>query len=556
MASAHNSSDPAPTCQRMASVQNSSDPAPKCQTMALEHGSLSPGRNCQENVSHGDKTVDDNVDVEDFFQENEMPICSNTADVNKNDEAISLITQGEIKKVSDLDVGDAYIVSENDEEFVDTYDDSDDDTELNLPDHSSDEDEVDLSNHSSDEDEVDLSDHSSDEDEESWIEITITEVGKGAEVEIGVSPKLVMYPYLDANDDDDSRSGGRGVGRSGNISIGGSSNVSILGNQDANFDDGSRSGGRGRGRSGNIGIGGSSNVSGLGNQDANDDDGSRSGEEEGPILMMVVEAREGEGVEVEIWALVVVVMYPYLVIRMPILKMVVEAREREGVEVAIWALVVVVMYPYLLIRMEIMMMVVEAREEEGPEMEILTLVVVVMYPDSKRGKGKGKSGNISIGDSSNVSGLGNNNADYHDGSRSEGRGGGKSRNIGIDGSSNVSRLGNHERDRSGNIGEGEGEGEWGRSGNIGGRGSCSTSGCGNPNADYDANDNEAETSQHVRGSNLPQSIPSHPPQRPMITLYYGSFVEGNITRDIINIFKVSFYGSWTSWREVDQESRD
>nr|GFB86068.1 hypothetical protein [Tanacetum cinerariifolium] len=57
MASAHNSSDPAPTCQKMASVQISSDPAPECQTMALEHNSLSPGRNCQENVSHGDKTT-------------------------------------------------------------------------------------------------------------------------------------------------------------------------------------------------------------------------------------------------------------------------------------------------------------------------------------------------------------------------------------------------------------------------------------------------------------------------------------------------------------------
>nr|GFC33111.1 hypothetical protein [Tanacetum cinerariifolium] len=56
MASAHNSSDPAPTCQSKASVQISSDPAPECKTMALEHGSLSPGRNCQENVSHGDNT--------------------------------------------------------------------------------------------------------------------------------------------------------------------------------------------------------------------------------------------------------------------------------------------------------------------------------------------------------------------------------------------------------------------------------------------------------------------------------------------------------------------
>nr|GFD08506.1 hypothetical protein [Tanacetum cinerariifolium] len=56
ISSAHNSSDPAPTCQTMASVQISSDLAPVCQTMALEHNSLSPGRKCQENVSHGDKT--------------------------------------------------------------------------------------------------------------------------------------------------------------------------------------------------------------------------------------------------------------------------------------------------------------------------------------------------------------------------------------------------------------------------------------------------------------------------------------------------------------------
>nr|GFB51799.1 Gag-Pol polyprotein [Tanacetum cinerariifolium] len=55
--SAHNSSDPAPTCQTMASDQNSSDPAPECQKMALEHNSLSPRRKCQENISHGDKTV-------------------------------------------------------------------------------------------------------------------------------------------------------------------------------------------------------------------------------------------------------------------------------------------------------------------------------------------------------------------------------------------------------------------------------------------------------------------------------------------------------------------
>nr|GFC74692.1 retrovirus-related Pol polyprotein from transposon TNT 1-94 [Tanacetum cinerariifolium] len=55
-ASAHNSSDLAPTCQTMASVQISSDPAPECPTMALEHDSLCPGRKCQENVSHEDKT--------------------------------------------------------------------------------------------------------------------------------------------------------------------------------------------------------------------------------------------------------------------------------------------------------------------------------------------------------------------------------------------------------------------------------------------------------------------------------------------------------------------
>nr|GFD20834.1 putative RNA-directed DNA polymerase [Tanacetum cinerariifolium] len=56
MVSAHNSSDPAPTCQTMASDQNSSDPVPECQTMALEYDSLSPRRKCQENVSHEDKT--------------------------------------------------------------------------------------------------------------------------------------------------------------------------------------------------------------------------------------------------------------------------------------------------------------------------------------------------------------------------------------------------------------------------------------------------------------------------------------------------------------------
>nr|GFC22843.1 hypothetical protein [Tanacetum cinerariifolium] len=65
MASAHNSSDLAPTCQTMASVQISSDPVPECQTMAFEHDSLSPGRKCQENVSHGDKigTMSNELDL-------------------------------------------------------------------------------------------------------------------------------------------------------------------------------------------------------------------------------------------------------------------------------------------------------------------------------------------------------------------------------------------------------------------------------------------------------------------------------------------------------------
>nr|GFD14567.1 Gag-Pol polyprotein [Tanacetum cinerariifolium] len=57
MVSAHNSSDPAPTCQMMASDQSSYDPVPDCQTMALEHDSLSPERKYQENASHGDRTV-------------------------------------------------------------------------------------------------------------------------------------------------------------------------------------------------------------------------------------------------------------------------------------------------------------------------------------------------------------------------------------------------------------------------------------------------------------------------------------------------------------------
>nr|GEX50201.1 retrovirus-related Pol polyprotein from transposon TNT 1-94 [Tanacetum cinerariifolium] len=57
MVSAHNSFDPAPTCQKMASDQLISNPTPECQSMALEHDSLSPRRKCQENASHGDRTI-------------------------------------------------------------------------------------------------------------------------------------------------------------------------------------------------------------------------------------------------------------------------------------------------------------------------------------------------------------------------------------------------------------------------------------------------------------------------------------------------------------------
>ena len=66
----------------------------------------------------------DDVDVEDFFQENEMPICTDTTNMNENVEIISLVTQGEMEEVRNIDVGDAYMeVSEDEEEYVDAYDD-------------------------------------------------------------------------------------------------------------------------------------------------------------------------------------------------------------------------------------------------------------------------------------------------------------------------------------------------------------------------------------------------------------------------------------------------
>ncbi|GJV78910.1 transposase, Ptta/En/Spm [Tanacetum coccineum] len=221
-------------------------------------------RSIYEVTQSSSEVVDDNVDVEEFFQENEMPTCSNTTiDVNENTE---------IEEVGDL------------EEFIDRYDDSDDENELTLSDHSSDEDEVNLSDHSSDKDEVNLSDHSLND----CLLIIINwthyagimardnnSKGRGRGRGRGRSGNRE-----DANYDNGRRSGGRGRGISGNIGIGGgSSNVSGFGNQeDANYDNGSRSRGRGRGISGNIAIGGSSsNVSGFGNQeDANYDNGRRS----------------------------------------------------------------------------------------------------------------------------------------------------------------------------------------------------------------------------------------------------------------------------------------
>nr|GEZ62698.1 Gag-Pol polyprotein [Tanacetum cinerariifolium] len=54
MASAHNSSDPAPTCQRMASVQISSDPAPELPTV-----SSSENINQAEVYAENDQVADD-----------------------------------------------------------------------------------------------------------------------------------------------------------------------------------------------------------------------------------------------------------------------------------------------------------------------------------------------------------------------------------------------------------------------------------------------------------------------------------------------------------------
>ncbi|GJW18356.1 putative reverse transcriptase domain-containing protein [Tanacetum coccineum] len=194
-------------------------------------------------------------------------------------------------------------------------------------------------------------------------------------------------------------------------------------------------------------------------------------------------------------------------------------------------------------------MMAEAGEGEGAEVKIYRGNSTSRcgnpntdYDNGSMSRRRGIGGNIGIGGGSNVSGFRNQDANYDNGSRSRGRGRGKSRNIGGRGSS-TSRCGNPDADYdNGSISRGRG-----RSGNIDGRGSSSTSGCGNPDADFDTNDNETETSQRVRGSNLVQSIPNHPSQ---------SFAEPHVTRDIISIFKVMFYGPWATWREIDQESRD
>nr|GEX20647.1 hypothetical protein [Tanacetum cinerariifolium] len=212
---------------------------------------------------------------------------------------------------------------------------------------------------------------------------------------------------------------------------------------------------------------------------------------------------------------------------------------------------------------------------------------------SGNGRGRGISGNIVIGSSSNVSGFGNQeDANCDNGSRSEGRGRGISRNIGIGGSSsNVSRFGNQEdanydngsisrergRGRSANISGGSNVSKFcnqdadyyngstsggrgrGISGNIGGRGSCSTSGFGNPDANFDTNDNETktETSQRIRGLNLVQSIPNHPSQRPMITLYYGRMDEASEgrTREYVTASskRVAMPLRLLLWRNMDQK---
>nr|GFB93267.1 hypothetical protein [Tanacetum cinerariifolium] len=91
MASAHNSSDPAPTCQTMASDQLSSDPVPECQTMALNHDSLSTGRKCQENVSHRDKTCTTSNELDLLFSPMFDELLNGSSKVVSKSSAVSAV---------------------------------------------------------------------------------------------------------------------------------------------------------------------------------------------------------------------------------------------------------------------------------------------------------------------------------------------------------------------------------------------------------------------------------------------------------------------------------
>nr|GFC04916.1 putative Gag-Pol polyprotein [Tanacetum cinerariifolium] len=74
---------------QMASVHNSSDPAPTCQTMALEHGSLSPGRKCQENVSHRDKTGTTSNELDLLFSPMFDELLNGSSEVVSKSSAVS-----------------------------------------------------------------------------------------------------------------------------------------------------------------------------------------------------------------------------------------------------------------------------------------------------------------------------------------------------------------------------------------------------------------------------------------------------------------------------------
>nr|GEZ36903.1 hypothetical protein [Tanacetum cinerariifolium] len=254
------------------------------------------------------EVVDDNVDVEDFLQENEMPICSNTPDANKNDEAISLVTQGEMEEVGDLDVGNAYMevrimardnynrgmgkgwgrVRNGNRGIVEAsnasnYDDGNRSGgrgrgrsgnigiggSSNISKRGKGEGRSGNIGICGSSNISRLGNHNANYDDGS------RSAGRGKSRNIGIGGSNVSeLDNHNAEYDDGSRSAGKGMGRSGNIGIGGSSNVSKLCNHNADYDDGSKS--ASRGRSGNISICGSSNVSGLGNHNAEYDDGSRS----------------------------------------------------------------------------------------------------------------------------------------------------------------------------------------------------------------------------------------------------------------------------------------